>query len=80
MCVCVRGLDGEGGTFWVFLGLMMVLIVEVVLIVEEERTGEGEFSVVDHSQQVEPVFIEIAFLLLAAVACISVGVHRWRKE
>ena len=35
---------GEGmcfGVFGVFLGLLMVLIVEVVLVVEEEDTGEG---------------------------------------
>ena len=35
---------GEGmcfGVFGVFLELVMVLIVEVVLIVEEEDTGEG---------------------------------------
>lgn len=70
----------EGLAFWVFLGLVMFLIVEVVLVVEEERAGEGEFAVVDHSQQVQPVLVEIAFLLLAAVACMGEGVHRWRKE
>lgn len=47
--VDVWGVGGEGGTFWVFLGLMMVLIVEVVLVVEEEGAGEGELTIMHYS-------------------------------
>ena len=61
--------------FGVFLGLVMVLIVEVVFVVEEEDAGEGQFAVVDHSQQVEPVLVELPFLLLAAIAYVPCRVH-----
>lgn len=68
-----------GLDFWVFLGLVMVLIVEVVLVVEEEDAGEGELSVVDDAEQVEPVFVEVSFLLLATVAYMSPHLHSCRK-
>jgi hypothetical protein len=53
----------------------MGLIVEVVLIGEEERAGEGEFAVVDYSQKVQPVLVKLTLLLLAPVACIPINLH-----
>jgi len=65
--------------FGVFLGLVMVLIVEVVFVVEEEDAGKGQFAVVDHSQQVEPVLVELPFLLLTPIAYVACHVHNCLK-